>query len=74
MTNAIQGFCKQYRQETIKMTLEKMQEITGVNAKTISSFENGYSSNLKLFTLYYKIGSAYETYKFHEDILKVLIR
>lgn len=74
MANAIQGFCKQYRQETLKMTLEDMQTITGTNAKTISSFENGYSNNLYLFTLYYKIGSAYETHKFHEDILKILIR
>lgn len=70
----IQTYCKQYREQTLKMTLEQMQELTGVNAKTISSFENGNSNNVNLFKLYYKLGNAFETYKFHENILKVLIR
>ena len=70
----IQTYCKQYREQTLKITLEQMQEITGVNSKTISSFENGNSNNLNLFKLYYKIGNAFETYKFHENILRVLIR
>lgn len=70
----IQTYCKQYREQTLKMTLEQMQDITGVSYKTISSFENGNSNNLNLFKLYYKIGNAFETYKFHENILRVLIR
>lgn len=70
----IQTYCKQYREQTLKITLEQMQELTGVNAKTISSFENGNSNNVNLFKLYYKLGNAFETYKFHENILKVLIR
>lgn len=70
----IQTYCKQYREQTLKMTLEQMQELTGVNSKTISGFENGNSNNLNLFKLYYKIGNAFDTYKFHENILRVLIR
>lgn len=74
MEMTVQTYCKQYREQTLKMTLEQMQELTGVNAKTISGFENGNSNNVNLFKLYYKIGNAFDTYKFHENILRVLIR
>ena len=74
MEMTVQTYCKQYREQTLKMTLEQMQELTGVNAKTISGFENGNSNNINLFKLYYKIGNAFNTYKFHENILRVLIR
>ena len=74
METTVQIYCKQYREQTLKITLDKMEKLTGVNAKTISGFENGKSNNLDLFKLYYKIGNAFETYKFHENILRVLIR
>ena len=74
MEMTVQTYCKQYRAQTLKMTLEQMQELKGVNAKTISGFENGNSNNVNLFKLYYKIGNAFDTYKFHENILRVLIR
>ena len=48
-------FCKKFRKEILNLTLQEMEDKTGVPLKTISSFENGNSTNIKHFNLYYKL-------------------
>mgnify|MGYP003692982929 CR=1 FL=1 len=48
-------FCKKFRKEILNLTLQEMENKTGVPLKTISSFENGNSTNIKHLNLYYKL-------------------
>lgn len=49
------SFCKKFRKEILNLTLQEMEDKTGVPLKTISSFENGNSTNIKHLNLYYKL-------------------
>lgn len=42
----IGNYCKTFRTEILKMTLQQFEEVTGVKVKTISAFENGKSTNI----------------------------
>ena len=53
--NNLLMFCKQFRKEILNLTLHEMESKTGVPLKTISSFENGNSTNIKHLNLYYKL-------------------
>lgn len=50
----IQQFCKSFRENTLKMTLKQVGEISGTDFKTISSFEHGRSNNLNHLDVYIK--------------------
>ena len=39
-------YCKMFRTHTLGMTLQQFERETGINLKTISSFENGKSTNI----------------------------
>ena len=43
-------YCRCYRSITLNMTLKRMAELTGINIKTISAFENGRSTNMEHFS------------------------
>lgn len=49
---SIYKFCKKFRENTLQITLQEMEQITGVNFKTISAFENGRSTNINHINLY----------------------
>ena len=53
--NNLLMFCKQFRKDILNLTLQEMENKTGVPLKTISSFENGNSTNIKHLNLYYKL-------------------
>ena len=53
--NNLLMFCKQFRKNILNLTLQEMENKTGVPLKTISSFENGNSTNIKHLNLYYKL-------------------
>ena len=53
--NHLLMFCKKFRKESLNLTLQEMEDKTGVPLKTISSFENGNSTNIKHLNLYYKL-------------------
>lgn len=48
----INEWCKKFRTDTLKLTLNEMSEITGTNLKTISAYEHGRSSNIAHLYLY----------------------
>ena len=57
-------FCKMYRTYVLDLTLEEMSKLTGVKVPTISSFENGRSSNSKHIEMYYNLAKSDEERKF----------
>ena len=57
------SFCKKFRKEILNLTLQEMEDKTGVPLKTISSFENGNSTNIKHLNLYYSLCKTKEQRK-----------
>lgn len=55
--NKISKFCKYYRIEILNLTLEQMSEKVGVKKTTLSSFENGRSTNYNHLIKYYECGN-----------------
>lgn len=44
--------CKNFRIHVLKLTLAELSEKSGTNLKTISSYENGNSTNFKHLDIY----------------------
>lgn len=55
--NTVNEFCKLFRINILKLTLQEVSEITGIKLSTLSSFENGRSNNLKFIFIYYNLGN-----------------
>lgn len=66
--NDVGKFCKVFRNEVLKMTLEELSEKTGVKVTTLSSFENGRSRNLEHINLYLKFANKEQEKLFRENI------
>ena len=49
----VQEFCKEFRSTYLKLTLEDVHNKFGINIKTLSSFENGRSTNINHLNTYY---------------------
>lgn len=60
-------FCKMYRMYVLDLTLEEMGEKTGVKIPTLSSFENGRSSNSKHIAMYYNLSKSDDERKFFRN-------
>ena len=54
--NSTNEFCKLFRKNILKFSLQEVSEITGIKLSTLSSFENGRSNNLKFIFIYYNLG------------------
>lgn len=66
--NDIGQFCKMYRTHILNLTLEEMSKETGVKIPTISSFENGRSTNAKHLELYYNLSTDEQKEFFKHNI------
>lgn len=66
--NTIGKFCKYYRTEILKLTLEQMSEQVNVKKTTLSSFENGRSTNYKHLTKYYECSTDEQKQFFRENL------
>lgn len=60
-------FCKMYRTHILKLTLKEMSALTGINLQTISSFENGRSTNSEHIAMYYNLSKSDEERKFFKN-------
>ena len=49
-------FCKYFRSEVLNLTLTEMSDKVNVKNSTLSSFENGRSTNYNHVIKYYKCG------------------
>lgn len=65
-------YCRVYRAITLNMTLKKMSELTDINMKTISAFENGRSTNMEHFIQYSMLGNETQRKQFLEGFNKIL--
>lgn len=61
-------FCKVFRVEVLKMTLEELSEKTGTKVTTLSSFENGRSKNIEHINSYLKFANKEQEKLFRENI------
>lgn len=52
-------YCKEYREQHLNLTLSELSEDSGVHYKTLYSFENGQSSNLYIFYLYFNRADSF---------------
>lgn len=51
------NYCKRIRELDLELTLKELSEDSGINYKTLYSFESGLSSNLYIFYIYYNRSS-----------------
>lgn len=71
----LSGFCSWFRRKVLKLTLREMSIKSGIPVSTLSSFEQGRSSNLRYVYLYL-VSCETEQQKniFVESIHKILER
>lgn len=53
LQTVVGNYCKNFRENTMKVDLSVLAKEFGINYKTLYSFELGLSSNIYLFYLYY---------------------
>ncbi len=66
--NSVNEFCKLFRMNILKLTLQEVTEITGIKLSTLSSFENGRSNNLKYINIYYSLGNEEQREYFKNNL------
>ena len=69
--NTINEFCKLFRKNVLKLTLKEVSEKTGVKLSSLSSFENGRSSNLKYIHIYYGLGNEEQKEYFSKNLFSL---
>lgn len=68
IVNSVNEFCKLYRMNVLKITLKEMEEKTGIKVPTLSSFENGRSTNISHLQVYYSLGDKEQKKYFKSNI------
>lgn len=53
--NDVRDYCKFYREFIARITLDQMEEKTGIKAGTLSAWENKRSSNYIFIGAYYSV-------------------
>lgn len=66
--NNIGKFCKYFRSEVLNLTLIEMSEKVNVKNTTLSSFENGRSTNLTHLNKYYECGDEEQKTFFRKNL------
>lgn len=66
--SSVNEFCKLYRMNILKLSLQEVSEITGIKLSTLSSFENGRSNNLKYIYIYYNLGNEEQREYFKNNL------
>lgn len=66
--NNIGKFCKYFRSEILNMTLHEMGGKVNIKLSTLSSFENGRSTNYNHLLKYYSLGNDDQKKFFRENL------
>lgn len=66
--NNIGKFCKYFRSEVLNLTLFELSEKVNVKTTTLSSFENGRSTNYTHLNKYYSCGNEEQKVFFRENL------
>lgn len=61
-------FCKYFRSEVLNFTLNEMSNKVNINTSTLSSFENGRSTNYNHLIRYYRLGNEEQKKFFRENL------
>ena len=56
----VQNFCREFRTEYLKLTLQEIQDKYGIPYKALSAFENGRSTNIQHLYTYYLLCKTQE--------------
>ena len=68
----IAGYCRDYRINTLQMTLATMCEMTDTNIKTLSAFEHGRSKNIDHFIKYIEVSNQEQKLIFLKGFNKLM--
>lgn len=66
--DTINEFCKLFRKNVLKLTLKELSEKTGIKMSSLSSFENGRSSNLKYIHIYFEVANDEQKEYFRKNL------
>ena len=70
----VQNFCRNFRINTLNLSLQDLEDISSINHKTISAFENHRSTNINHLTLYLKACSSIDQkHKFIKGLNKSML-
>jgi len=72
MRNRVGNICKKYREQFICDSLMEYSRITGINYKTLWSFEHGESSNIKILLEYMDRIPTWKQAEFNMELLGVM--
>lgn len=64
----ISGYCREFRIDTLQITLVTMCEQTNTNVKTLSAFEHGRSKNIDHFLKYLEVSNQEQKVAFLKGI------
>ena len=68
LLNNIGRFCKYFRSEILKLTLHEMSDKVNIKLSTLSSFENGRSTNDNHLIKYYSLGNEDQKQFFRDNL------
>ena len=66
--NNVGQFCRYFRSEVLNLTLQEMSDKVNVKNSTLSSFENGRSTNFSHISKYYNCGDRNQREFFRENL------
>ena len=66
--NNVGQFCRYFRSEVLNLTLQEMSDKVNVKNSTLSSFENGRSTNFSHIHKYYNCGDDDQKAFFRENL------
>lgn len=66
--NNVGQFCRYFRSEVLNLTLQEMSDKVNVKNSTLSSFENGRSTNFSHIINYYSCGDGKQREFFRENL------
>ena len=70
--NRIGEFCKDLRKHILKLTLKEFCDKTNYKISTLSAFENGRSSNMKILLSYLTMIDKKDRMKYLNEIVNII--
>lgn len=65
-------FCKDLRTHTLKLTLKEFCDKTNYKVSTLSAFENGRSSNMKILFSYLNMIDRKDRMKYLNEVVNII--
>lgn len=72
LINNVGNYCKNYRLETLKLSLKNFSINAGLNNKNVNAFEFGRANNIEYLFYYYKLSDERQRKDFARGLFKIL--